>query len=90
VARRKSRIRQEINRILYSGHPNDYFVYYIDRPPGLGTVRLSSFKASRVIKATEWAVVLDDGETVIPLHRIVEIRDSSGRVVWSRRSRNPK
>jgi uncharacterized protein (UPF0248 family) len=87
VARKRSRIRQEINRVLYSGNPDNYFVYYIDRPPGLGVVRLSSFRASRVTKVTEWAVVLDDGETVIPLHRIVEIRDSSGRVVWSRRPR---
>lgn len=87
MTRRRSRIRQEINRILYSGNPDNYHVYYIDRPPGLGVVRLSSFRASRVVKVSEWAVILDDEETIIPLHRIVEIRDSSGKVVWSRRSR---
>ena len=87
MARRRSRIRQEINRVLYSGNPEGYLIYYIDRPPGLNGARLSFIKASRIAKVTEWAIILDDGDTVIPLHRVIEIRDSGGRLVWSRRAR---
>ena len=85
MARRRSRIKQEINRILYSGDPSRYTIYYLDRPPGTGTSRLAALNASRIRSVNEWAMLLDDGDTVIPLHRVVEIRDSEGRILWSRR-----
>ncbi|MEB3816515.1 MAG: RNA repair domain-containing protein [Desulfurococcales archaeon] len=86
MAKKRSIIRQQINKILYSNKKEKYIIYYIDRPPGMGITRLASVNASRVIKATEWAMILDD-DTVIPLHRVVEIRDESGRLVWSRSSK---
>ncbi len=85
MARRRSRIKQEINRLLYSSDPSRYTIYYIDRLPGTGTSRLAPLSASRVRSVNEWAMLLDDGETLIPLHRVVEIRDREGRVLWSRR-----
>ncbi|MEB3806027.1 MAG: RNA repair domain-containing protein [Desulfurococcales archaeon] len=83
MGRRRSRIKQEINKLLYSGGGNDYTIMYIDRTREAGA-RLKSLPLNRVKKVTEWAVYLDDEETVIPLHRIVEIRDSEGVVVWRR------
>lgn len=85
MGKRRSVIRQVINRLLMSGRPGDYTIVYIDRgptsPSGLGGV-----SASRVVAVSEWAMTLDDG-TVIPLHRVVEVRDRSGAVVWRRAGR---
>lgn len=85
MGRRRSRIRQEVNRVLYSGDPSRYVIVYIDRDPFTGRQRLRELPADRVAGVNEWAMLLDDGDTVIPLHRVVEIRDRSGRVTWSRR-----
>jgi len=82
VARRRSRIREAINRYIYQGRL-DYRIVYVDRDPIAGQ-RLAWFEASRVRRITGWAVYLDDDYTVIPLHRIVEIRDPRGRTVWKR------
>lgn len=86
VAKRRSRIRQEVNRVLYSGDPSGYLIVYIDRDPSTGRQGLKEIPADRVVGVTEWAIFLDDGDTVIPLHRVVEIRHRSGRMVWSRRT----
>ncbi len=88
VARRRSRIRQEVNRVLYSGDPSSYLIVYIDRDPSTGRQGLKEVQADRIVGVTEWAIFLDDGDTVIPLHRVVEIRDKSGMVTWSRRGRH--
>ncbi len=82
--KRRSRIRQEVNKLIWTG-AGDHRIVYVDRDPLLGE-RLRELPVSRVERASEWALYLDDGDTVIPLHRIVEIRDPEGRTVW-RRSR---
>jgi len=82
MAKRRSRIREAVNRAIYTGH-TDYQIVYIDRTPEQGA-RLKSVEARRITRVTGWAVYLDDDWTVIPLHRIVEIRDREGRVVWRR------
>jgi uncharacterized protein (UPF0248 family) len=86
MAKRRSEIRQAINKAIYTGH-HDYRVVYIDRTRERGA-QLKSIEARRIAKVTAWAIYLDDDWTVIPLHRIVEIRDAKGRVIW-RRSGDP-
>lgn len=83
---KRSVIRQQINRALMSGNPHDYVIVYIDRDPVAGQ-RLAELRADRVIGVSEWAMTLDDGDTVIPLHRVVEIRGPGG-TVWRRGSRS--
>ena len=80
MARRRSRIREAINRALHTG--GDYIVYYRHRDPERGEV-LRGVGIGEVSRVTGWAMELRGGDT-IPLHRVVEIRDSSGRVVWRR------
>jgi len=82
LARRKSRIREAINRFIYQGRL-DYRIVYVDRDPVVGQ-RLGEVEAARVSRVTGWAIYLDDDYTVIPLHRVVEIRDPEGRTVWRR------
>ena len=82
MARRRSVIRSWVNRILHQGLAG-YRIMYLDRGEG-GEARLRPLEPSRIARVTGWAVYLDDGYTVIPLHRIVEIRDERGRVVWRR------
>lgn len=38
----------------------------------------------RIVYSDSWAIYLDD-DTTLPYHRVIEIRDISGRVLWSRR-----
>jgi len=86
LVKRRSTIRQQINKVRFSENPENYAIIYIDRDQ-YGNQRLSSLNLTRVIGVTEWAIFLDDYDTVIPLHRIVEIRDKEGKLVW-RRGRN--
>ena len=86
MTKRRSVIRQQINRFRYSANPEEYVVVYIDRD-STGAQRLATLNFSRIKGVTEWAIFLDDDETVIPLHRVVEIRDLKGRTVWRRSSK---
>ena len=81
LAKRRGAIREWVNRVIYTG--GGYQLMYVDRDPVAGE-RLRRLEVERIVKVTGWAVYLDD-DSVIPLHRIVEVRDSEGRVVWSRR-----
>ncbi len=85
MTKKRSVIRQQINKVRYSKNPEKYVIVYIDRDQ-YGNQRLSSLDLTRVIGVTEWAIFLDDYDTVIPLHRVVEIRDKEGRLVWRRGS----
>ncbi len=84
---RRGAIREWVNRARY--WDRSLQIYYVDRDPVAGE-RLRRLDSSRITRVTGWAVYLDD-DTVIPLHRIVEVRDREGRIVWSRRgsSRGP-
>ena len=89
MTKRRSVIRQMINKARYSGDPSDYVVLYIDRDPIRGE-RIVELSVDRIKTVSEWAMHLDDDWTVIPLHRVVEIRKRDGSIVWSRRrSRSP-
>jgi len=82
--RRRNTIRSVLNKIIYLGEASEHVVLYIDRPPG-GQQRLAELPVARIVRVNNWAMLLDDGDTVIPLHRVVEIRRRDGKVVWSRR-----
>ncbi|WP_427972281.1 DUF504 domain-containing protein [Acidilobus sp.] len=82
MSKRRSVIRQVINRALMSGRPQDYIIIYVDRDPQAGQ-RLVELNASRIAAVSEWALTLDDGDTVIPLHRVVEVRGPNGET-WRR------
>jgi len=84
LPRRRSVIRQKINMARYSDDPSEYIIVYIDRDPYSGP-RLAELPASRIKAVSEWAMHLDDDWTVIPLHRVVEIRRTDGSLVWRRR-----
>lgn len=84
MGRRRSRIKQEINKLIYTSK-SSYRIVFIDRTRETGA-RLRELPVERIERVTEWAIYLDDGDTVIPLHRIVEVRDEDGVTVW-RRSR---
>ncbi len=83
MGRKRSLIRQQINKVRFSKRSEDYVILYIDRDLQ-GNQRLASLDFSRIKGVTEWAIFLDDDDTVIPLHRIVEIRNKKGEVIWRR------
>jgi uncharacterized protein (UPF0248 family) len=82
LARRRSRIREAINRAIHTGMAHRLRVVYRHRVEGVGE-RLVEIPLSMVVKVDSWALHLAGGD-VIPLHRVVELRDEKGRVVWRR------
>ena len=73
------RIKDAINRILYSDRNKDDIVLVIrDRIKGSAVIPFSQIE-----RVDKYYVYLKNGETVIPLHRVIEIRDK-GVVVWKR------
>jgi len=77
--------RSEIKSILkwFKYEERDYMVVVLDRDEE-GVARLKEIPLNRVERVTGWAMYLDDGYTVIPLHRVYMVKDKRGRVVWRR------
>ncbi|MEB3861937.1 MAG: RNA repair domain-containing protein [Desulfurococcales archaeon] len=77
--------RSEIRSILkwFKYEDRDYLVSILDRDEE-GVARLKDIPLRRVERITSWALYLDDGDTVIPLHRVYMVKDREGRVVWRR------
>ncbi|MEM0497007.1 MAG: RNA repair domain-containing protein [Acidilobaceae archaeon] len=78
---RRSVIKQVILKFRILGY-NDYLVGYRDRVHGLGE-RISYFKISDIASVEGETIELNDG-SLIPIHRIVEVRDCRGELVWRR------
>ena len=85
MPKRRNEIKSQLNKIIFQGFAAEHEVVYIDRPPR-GQPRLSRLPLDRVSRVTNWAMLLDDGDTLIPLHRVVEIKRKDGTVVWKRRT----
>ncbi len=81
LTRRRSLIRQVILRFKLAG-AGDYEVGIRHREPGVGE-RIVYIKFSRIRVVGSWALELDDGSS-IPYHRVVEVRDERGSVIWRR------
>jgi hypothetical protein len=72
------RIKDAINRVLWYEKDKDGFSIIIrDREKGSDEI---SFK--RILRVDNTYIYLDDG-TVIPLHRVIEIR-YKGKLYWRR------
>ena len=52
------------------------------RVEGVGE-RLVEIPLDSVVRVGPWALHLASGD-IIPLHRVVELRDRGGRVIWRR------
>jgi len=73
------RIKDAINRILYSDKKKDeVFLVIIDRVKGTAEIPFSQIE-----RVDNYYIYLKDGETVIPIHRVIEIREK-GEVLWKR------
>ena len=68
--------------MIYTGKADDVVVVIRHRVEGVGE-RLIEVPLRSVVKVGPWALHLVGGD-VIPLHRVVELRDRDGRVLWRR------
>lgn len=82
MARKRSRIRDIVKWLIYR-RAHGYKIVYVDRSRD-GQVFFKEAPLDRITSVDSWAIHLDAGETTIPFHRIVEIRDEAGFPVWSR------
>ena len=83
----KSIIRELLNRIKWSEDSSKYIVKIIHRgfQGEYGTIEI---KASRIDDVGSWYFSI--GETIIPFHRIIEVRNISGKVVWRKGDKSYK
>ena len=83
----RSRIREALNRVLWDEayDPSLVEVVYLHRDyqgrPGYRSVR-----ADMIESVGSWylSVRSEQGVHIIPFHRVIEIRDIKGRVLWRR------
>jgi len=71
-----------LKRLLWEG--KRAVVVYYDRVES----RLRELDLGLVERVTNESIILAGGDVVIPIHRVVEVRDEEGRIIW-RRERNP-
>ena len=79
TARKRSIIREKLNQILWSRDPRDYEVIFIHRgAPG----NLKRVRCDRITETAPRHFVIDD-DTIVPYHRVVEIRRiKGGETLW--------
>ncbi|MEB3844425.1 MAG: RNA repair domain-containing protein [Desulfurococcales archaeon] len=82
MARKRSIIKSMVRRALYQLEGR-FKVCYVSREE-VGE-KLVCVPGGRIVHSDSWAIYLED-DTAIPYHRIVEIRDETGRLLWSRSS----
>ncbi|MGC8573158.1 MAG: hypothetical protein C0171_00905 [Caldisphaera sp.] len=84
MSKKRSTIKNIIGKAINSfDKREEYIIIYIDRTPEHGN-RLLQLSTNDIIAVSNWAITLSDNETVIPIHRIVEIRKKDGKVLWKR------
>ncbi|MGC9072268.1 MAG: DUF504 domain-containing protein [Acidilobus sp.] len=84
--KRRGMIEEAVRRAVNGGEPENYVIVYVERSPN-GRQGLAEVRASEIIGVSRWAMTLKDEETVIPLHRVVEVRSLDGSYVWRRYSK---
>lgn len=73
------RIKDAINKILYTKQDRDNIYLVIrDRIKGIDEIPFSNIE-----RVDNNYVYLKDGETVIPLHRVLEIKENN-QTLWKR------
>ncbi|AFZ70542.1 hypothetical protein Calag_0801 [Caldisphaera lagunensis DSM 15908] len=83
MAKKRSKIKDIISKAIYSDKKETYTITYIDRTNDYG-IRLLQITTDEVFAVSNWAITLNDNETVIPIHRIVEIKDNDGKILWKK------
>ncbi|BFH73771.1 RNA repair domain-containing protein [Sulfurisphaera javensis] len=73
------RIKEAIIKIIYTQTDKSRFSLVIrDRIKGTDEIPFSSIE-----RVDNYYLYLNDGETVIPLHRVIEIKED-GKIIWKR------
>ncbi|MBB5254423.1 DUF504 domain-containing protein [Sulfurisphaera ohwakuensis] len=74
------RIKDAINKIFYT-RKDVSEIYLIIRDRVKGT---SEIPFSNIERVDNYYIYLNDDETIIPLHRVIEIREKD-KILWKRR-----
>jgi uncharacterized protein (UPF0248 family) len=84
MSRKRSKIKDIIGKAINSvNNKEEYIITYVDRSRDQGN-RLLQLSTKDVIAVSNWAITLSDNETIIPIHRIVEIKTVDGEVLWKK------
>jgi uncharacterized protein (UPF0248 family) len=81
MGRRKGEIEEVLKRIFFAGKREDYIVLIIDRSPE--GEALKPIPAASIEDIRGGYIYVKDN--VIPFHRVVEVRDVKGNIIYSRK-----
>ncbi len=78
MGRKRGEIIEVVRRFIASGR--DICIVIVERGTASGTRRIRSSEVARV--KPKYIELRDS--TIIPLHRVLAVEDSSGKVLWRR------
>ena len=80
MGKKRGAIEEQLRRMVYGNKCINCIILVVDRTKTIG---YREIPVSIVAKVTQSYLVLRDG-TIIPLHRILCIKDEHGNVIWKR------
>ncbi|MCS7127808.1 MAG: DUF504 domain-containing protein [Sulfolobales archaeon] len=80
MGRKKGKVEEWVKTVFYRGL-KEYVILIKHREKGIEV--LKPIKVSEIIDIRSGYLILSDG-TPIPLHRVVEVRDEAGSIIYSR------
>ncbi|HIC98240.1 MAG TPA: DUF504 domain-containing protein [Pyrodictiaceae archaeon] len=80
MSKKRGIIEEQLRRIIYGGKCSNCTILVIDRRKTSGYREIPVNAVSRVSQSY---LILKDG-TLIPLHRVLGVKDENGNIVWKR------
>lgn len=84
MTRRRGEIEEWVKRVFYGGERDKYVIYVRWREEGVE--ELVPIPCNMITDVRRGYIVV--GEAMIPFHRVEEIRDTSGRLLFKRKRKN--
>lgn len=82
MGRKRGEIEDWLKRIMWSGRRSDYIIYIRYRRPN-GVEELRPIDGDEIVDVRRGYIILWD--SMIPYHRVEEIRLKNGKIVFKRR-----
>jgi len=80
MGRKRGAIEEQLRRIIYGDKCPNCKILIVDRTITIG---YKEIPVSAIARVTQSYLILKDG-TLIPLHRVLGVKNEHGKIVWRR------
>jgi len=80
MGKKRGAIEEQLRRIIYGSKCPNCTILIVDRAETTG---YKEIPVNTITKVTQSYLILKDG-TLIPLHRVLGIKDKHGNIIWKR------